>query len=245
MEPVSLSIGLVGVIHPLIQLSGIVKAYRSFDPDSDALNAQFEADRLRFERWIRGVGPDRGQLSADHQARSVVEDLLSVIDNILETKENIYQNRGAKSGPLNKTTSGTVNQRHTREGDTGSKRRKLVWALGRKQDLTNLVTQFGKVVQQLHDLVPPDQAASTRWTTGNGSHDPLQGPDPQSNVPGTTTEFERRLQAEFCQTLIELRQALTEAQGEYSVSVTQLKLMNAGSRHATGDPQLAPGAAYP
>ncbi|KAK4232857.1 hypothetical protein C8A03DRAFT_39490, partial [Achaetomium macrosporum] len=216
MEPASLSIGLVGVIQPLIHLSGIVKAYRSFAPDSDALNAQFEAERLRFERWICGVGPDKGQLLADHQARSVVEDLLSVIDNILETKENIYQIWGAKSGPLNKATSGTVNQRHTREGDTGSKRRKLVWALGRKQHFTDLVTRFGKVVQQLHDLVPPDQAASTRSTTGNGSHEPLQGADPQSNVPGTTTEFERGLQAEFCQTLVELRQALAEAQGEYT-----------------------------
>ncbi|KAK4105359.1 hypothetical protein N658DRAFT_503520 [Parathielavia hyrcaniae] len=152
MEPASLSFGLVAVIDPLIQLIGAVNAYRSFTPDSDALNAQFEAERLRFERWNLSVGPDRRQLSADDQTSSVVENLLSVIDNILETKERKHQIGKAKSGPLNKATFGTVNQHHTQEGDVGSKRRKLTWALGRKRDLTDLVTRFGKVVQQLHDL---------------------------------------------------------------------------------------------
>ena len=156
MEPASLSIGLVGVIDPLIRLSGVAKAYRSFTPDLDALNAQFEAERLRFERWNRSGGADRGHLSADDQTRSVVEDLLSVIDNILETKESIHQIGSTKSGPLNKATSGTVSQHHTRGGDAGSKRCKLTWALGRKQDLTDLVTRVVKVVQQVHDLVPPE-----------------------------------------------------------------------------------------
>jgi hypothetical protein len=99
MEPASLSISLVGVIDPLIRLSGVVKAYRSFTPDSDALNAQFEAERLRFERWNRSVGADRGHLSADDQTRSVVEDLLSVMDNILETKESIHQIGSTKERP--------------------------------------------------------------------------------------------------------------------------------------------------
>ena len=90
MEPVSLGIGLVGLIDPLIQLTGILKAYRSFTTDSDALNAQFEAERLRFERWKRSVGPDTN-LFVDQHTRSVVENLLSVIDNILETKESIHQ----------------------------------------------------------------------------------------------------------------------------------------------------------
>ncbi|KAB5511162.1 hypothetical protein GE09DRAFT_982315, partial [Coniochaeta sp. 2T2.1] len=159
IEPASLNIGLVGVINPLTQLIGIVNTYRSFNPDSDALNAQFEAERLQFERWNRNVGPDRGQLSADDQTSLVVENLLSVIHNILETKESKHQIGRAKSRPLSNTTFGTVNQHHTREGDIGSKRRKLTWARGRKRDLTDLVARFGKVVQQLHDLVPLDQAA--------------------------------------------------------------------------------------
>jgi hypothetical protein len=164
--------------------------------DSDALNAQFEAERLRFEaerlrfeRWNCSVGPDGGQLSAGHQTSSVVENLLSGINNILETR-------------------------------------------------------FGMVVQQVHDLVPPDRAASTRSTRDNRSLEALRGTDSQSNVPGPGTELEHGSLAEFCRTLIELRQALAETQGEYGVPVTRLKLMKAGSRHAPGDSQLAPGAAF-
>ncbi|KAL2192536.1 ankyrin-1 [Corynascus similis CBS 632.67] len=56
MGPVILSIGLIGLIDPLSQLSGIVKAYRSFTPDPDALNTQFEAGRRQFERWKRSYG---------------------------------------------------------------------------------------------------------------------------------------------------------------------------------------------
>jgi hypothetical protein len=87
MEPASLSIDLVGVIDPLIGLTCAVKAYRSFTPDSDsdALKAQFEVERLRFERWNRSVGADRGQLSADHQARSVRGILLQFLRGIHDT----------------------------------------------------------------------------------------------------------------------------------------------------------------
>ncbi|KAK4245722.1 hypothetical protein C7999DRAFT_42801 [Corynascus novoguineensis] len=118
MDLVSLNIGLVGLIDPLIQLTNIVKAYRSFTPDSDALNAQFEAERLRFERWKRDVGSDT-QLPADQQTRSVMENLLN-------------------NPPWINAILGTVDNHHTREEGAGSKRHKLTWALGRKRDLTDL-----------------------------------------------------------------------------------------------------------
>lgn len=234
MEAAGLSIGLVGLIDPVIQLIGIVKAYRSFTSDSDALNAQFEAERLRLERWKRSAGPDR-QLSADHQTRLVVENLLSAIDGILERKESLHKTEQAKSDPLNNAISSRVDQHHTREGDAGSKRRKLIWALGRKRDLTDLVTQFGKVVQQVHDLVPPDQAANTQSTTDNRSLESVRGTDPRSNVPGTGAKPEHGSLVELHQTLTEIRQALAKAQGESGTSVMRLKLMKTGSRHATGD----------
>ncbi|KAK4243735.1 hypothetical protein C7999DRAFT_35938 [Corynascus novoguineensis] len=143
MEPVSLGIGLVDLIDPLIQLTGILKAYLSFTTDSDALNAQFEAERLRFERWRRSVGPDTN-LFVDQHARFVVENLLSVIDNILETKQSIHQTGKTQGRPWNHGILGTVDQHHPREGDTGSKSHKITWALGRKREVTDLVTRFGK-----------------------------------------------------------------------------------------------------
>jgi len=212
MEPVSLSIGLVGLIDPLIQLTGIVKTYRFFTPDSDALNAQFEAERLRFERWKRSVGSDT-QLSADQQTRSVVENLLRVIDNIIEAKENIHQTGKTKSRPVNNAIFDTGGQHHARE-DAGSKRHKLTWALGRKRDLTDLVTRFGKVVQQVHDLVPPNQGASTRLSTDNRSLETLQGSDLQGNAPGPGKGLEHGFLVELHQIMTELRQDLEKAQGK-------------------------------
>ncbi|KAL2196937.1 prion-inhibition and propagation-domain-containing protein [Corynascus similis CBS 632.67] len=212
MEPVSLSIGLVGLIDPLIQLTSIVKTYRSFTPDSDALNAQFEAERLRFERWKRSVGSDT-QLSADQQTRSVVENLLSVIDNIIEAKESIHQTGKTKSRPANNAIFDTRDQHHARE-DAGSKRHKLTWALGRKRDLTDLVTRFGKVVQQVHDLVPPNQVASTRSSTENKRLETLQGSDLQGNAPWPGKGLEHGFLVELHQIMTELRQGLEKAQAD-------------------------------
>lgn len=230
MGPVILSIGLIGLIDPLSQLSGIVKAYRSFTPDPDALNTQFEAGRRQFERWKRSYGPDT-QLSADPQTRLVVEDLVSVLDFVFETKESIHQAKRTKSPPLKNSISGTVNHHHIRDADAGLKRRKLTWALGRKRDPTDLVTQFGKVVQQVHDLMLPKQAASTQSVTNRSLKETLRNTDPRANMPN----LEHDCLAMVHKALTELRRALEKAQGEYGVFVLRLKLMKADSRHETRD----------
>lgn len=75
MEPVGIAVGimgLAGLYSSCLDAVARAKDYKTFETDSQTLNAQFEADRLRFQRWGRDVGLERGQLSAGHHGFSTM-----------------------------------------------------------------------------------------------------------------------------------------------------------------------------
>jgi hypothetical protein len=221
MEPAGLVIGiagLAGLFSSCLEAIDRVKDYRSYASDSGSLIVQLDAHRVRLERWGHDVGFENGRLSADHdrrlddtQTRSVIEDLLTIINGTLGSDGRPHQ---AGSGHTHlDATLGNTNQPRTLEG-VGSRRRKLTWALGGKGDRTVQVTQLGKLVQLLHDLVPPDRVASTRPTTDVGSLEALRGAGPLDSTPRPGTRSEHVWLAEIRQTMAELRQTLAEARGE-------------------------------
>ncbi|KAI6777808.1 uncharacterized protein J7T54_002844 [Emericellopsis cladophorae] len=195
-----------------------VKDYQSFASDSASLSVQLNAHRVRLERWGRSVGLDNGQLSAEHdplldddQTRSMVGSLLTIINSTLGSDGRQYQARGV---PTNlDATLGNINQLRTLDG-VGSRRRKLTWALGGKGDRTMQITQLGKLVQHLHDLVPPGRVATTPPTTDLGSLDAFRGAGPLGTTPRPGTQSEHVWLAEIRQTMAEYRQALAEVQAE-------------------------------
>lgn len=86
MEPASFAVGIVGLaglFNSCLEALNRAKDDRSFETDSQRLNAQFEADRLRFERWGHDVGLESGRLSADHHELLDDEEIVSAVTGLL------------------------------------------------------------------------------------------------------------------------------------------------------------------
>ncbi|KFA81732.1 hypothetical protein S40288_05985 [Stachybotrys chartarum IBT 40288] len=133
VEPAGLVIGiagLAGLFSSCLEAIDTVTEYRSFASDSG------------LERWGHDVGFENGRLSADHdqrlddtQTRSVVENLLTIINGTLGSDGRPHQ-AGRGHTHLD-ATLGNTSQFRTLEG-VGSMRRKLTWALGGKGDRVRL-----------------------------------------------------------------------------------------------------------
>ncbi|KAH7113125.1 prion-inhibition and propagation, helo domain-containing protein [Dactylonectria estremocensis] len=192
MEPVGLAVGiagLAGLFSSCLEAVEKVQSYRSFGADSQVLDTQFKAEKLRFEQWGRHVGFDRGTPSADHHQALDDPDISSAVRDLLLIIDNICNANGASRRPLLARTGLAQDElfrarqaQPSRTAPSESRRRKLAWALGGRGERTEQVNLLGKVVQQLHNLVPPDSAKATRpvHEPNSGGTDalvPLQGTD--------------------------------------------------------------------
>lgn len=169
MEVAGLGIGiagLVGLFSSCLEAIDKVKDYKSSTFDPDALNVQFDAERLRLQHWGCNVGLEleNGRLSTSHherlndnKLRSMVEDLLRIIHDILKSDERFDQSGNGKAGLSSNVASSRANQpRRTRERVARSRTSRVIWARGGgKGDRTAQVTQLGSLVQHLYNLVPP------------------------------------------------------------------------------------------
>ena len=201
MEPASFAVGIVGLaglFNSCLEAIGRAKDYISFETDSQALNAQFEADRLRFERWGNsvGLGPG-GQLSAEHHKllddeRTVATamGLLAFINEVCSPHGVSQQETtGDRATPWARKGFGPVSTHGLRSTIGGSRRRKLTWAFGGKGEQKSQVELFRRSVQQLHELVPPGSI----------------GPSSEMMQAGSQSSHEW---------LVQIQQFLTEKEGE-------------------------------
>ncbi|RYP23453.1 hypothetical protein DL767_008810 [Monosporascus sp. MG133] len=205
MEPVGLAVGilgLAGLFSSCLEAAEKVHSYRAFGSDSHTLNAQFKAEKLRFEQWGRAVGFDQGKLSADHHhalddpdTSLAARDLLLIIQNICDTSDNFPL---AKHG-LFLTSHG---QQPSRSASSESKRHKIAWALRGKGERNDQVKLFGRLVQQLHNLVPPDGAKDTR---------PVRGPNAVGNYAPVPLQENSSAKGTWP---ADLRQILARLEGE-------------------------------
>lgn len=162
MEPIGLAvgvIGLAGLFSTCLDAVDKIQTYRSFGTDSKDLQAQLTADRLRFEQWGRQVGFDNGKLSADHhsalddsETSSAVEGLLLIVQRICSETDD--------AGPVGDKLSSKAHVQSSHRAPTESKRRKVTWSLWGKDERTEQIKLFGRLVQQLHNLVPPSEKNS-------------------------------------------------------------------------------------
>lgn len=169
MEPAGLAVGalgLVGLFSSCLEVVEKVDSYRDFNQDSRSLSAQFDAEKIRFQRWGRAVGLEQGKLSDDHHAAlkdaqtlSMTKELLFLIQEILGDTDAISKPSVLVAAKSAKNTFFSKNHvQPYRDISTESKKRKVAWSLRGKGRRTAQVERFGDFVQCLHNLVPPDDA---------------------------------------------------------------------------------------
>ena len=141
MESAGLAIGIAGLAGLFSACVDVIEkfdAYRDFGIDSRSLSAQFEADKLRFEKWGRAVGFDQGKLLDDHYeglndppTSSTVGSLLSSIREICRSADKALpqplggtDTRSSKGGGPFRSPA----QPH-RNPPSGSKMGRISWAL--------------------------------------------------------------------------------------------------------------------
>ncbi|KAJ4004805.1 hypothetical protein NW752_009529 [Fusarium irregulare] len=146
MEAAGLAIGIVGIaglFNTCLDSLSRFQAYKSSTADSHILDTRFRAARARFEKWGHGVGISEGRLLSDHnpglddrKTAGVVQDILHIIAKAICDDGSSLQNE--------------------QFAGLQSRRKRMKWALGGKEDRTEQVDIFEKLVQQLYNLVPVD-----------------------------------------------------------------------------------------
>ncbi|KAM6517223.1 hypothetical protein FSOLCH5_008186 [Fusarium solani] len=158
--------GLAGLFNSCLEAVDKVQSYQTFGIDSHVLDTRFKVARARFERWGPGVGIEQGKLLPDHHSAlddkdtsTVVTDVLHIIIKTICDASNAPPRRTRAAGPGDDDSSGL----HRPYAVTSeSRRRKMTWALWGKGGRTEQVELFEKLVQELHNLVPPNTGESTR-----------------------------------------------------------------------------------
>jgi hypothetical protein len=173
MEPVSFAVGIIslaGLFSTCLDAAERVGAWREYDTDYRALQAQYNAQKLRLEKWGSSVGLKGQEISDQHndllgdpQTSATVKGLLIAIDGVCRGDEKIISNHSQKK---NKETSKPP--LFTREPPRDSKRDKLKWALGAKAKRVSQVGLFTSLVENLHHLIPIED--EDKGKDGNLSH---------------------------------------------------------------------------
>ncbi|KAH7230633.1 prion-inhibition and propagation, helo domain-containing protein [Fusarium redolens] len=174
MEPAGLVIGvagLAGLFNSCLEAVDKVQSYQTFGTDSHVLVTRFKAAKTRFERWGPGVGIKQGNLLPNHHpalddndTSAVVTDLLYIIIKAICDASNAPQRRTRATGPDVNDSSGLHEPGLPFAAASRSRRGKMSWALWGKRGRVEQVELFEKLVQELHNLVPPTTGESTRPT---------------------------------------------------------------------------------
>ncbi|WYZ39892.1 hypothetical protein EsH8_IV_000233 [Colletotrichum jinshuiense] len=160
MEPAGFAVGVVGLaglFKTCLEAVNVLQSYRSARSDADVQHTLFNAVKTRFQQWGRGVGIENGRLLDDHHPglddeaiAASVRDLLHFIIKFI--CDDIHAS--SRHSILGASSSDDHSQsRYSLSSEP--KRRKLAWAFWGKGERTEKVNLFEKLVQELHNLVPP------------------------------------------------------------------------------------------
>ncbi|RYO99304.1 hypothetical protein DL763_001583 [Monosporascus cannonballus] len=174
MEPIGLAVGIVGLaglFSSCLEAIEKVHSYRAFGSDSHILDAQFMAEKLCFEKWGRAVGLDQVKPGDHHHAlddpvtATAVREHLAIIQEICRT-DDAPPRPSAGSVLAQDGLFPASRPRPYHGAPSGSRRQKLAWALRGKGERIEQVNLLRRLVQQLHNLVPPGGAMATRPVHG-------------------------------------------------------------------------------
>jgi hypothetical protein len=199
MDPLSLTFGVAGIVglaglyNTCLDVIDRVHSYKEFGIESRSIIAQFEADKLLFQKWGKNVGFDKNVLSDKHhrylrdpQTISSVERILSTIQELYLSVDNtrLTLQPTSKPGPKSKSATGGTpftgsHARYQTVQESTSKKKRVAWAFRNKAKFVAQVQQFGALVQRLQSLVPPDDLKGVT----NTYHGPIN--DSLTSLNGT------------------------------------------------------------
>lgn len=166
MEPAGLAVGTVALVSLFSTCLEVVEKfdnYKNFRSDSHRLTAQFEADKLRFEKWGRDVGIEQNKQSegrheafGDRKTYLTVENILAAIQNILSDAED------TSLPPRLGADMSSIGQKPLSRNKAQSHQSRFKWVLIDRPRRIAQVNEFGKLVQTLCDLVPPSRGKDIR-----------------------------------------------------------------------------------
>ncbi|KAH7210006.1 prion-inhibition and propagation-domain-containing protein [Fusarium oxysporum] len=159
-------VGLAGLFSVCLDSLSRFQSYRESNSETHVLDTRFRAARARFEQWGVSVGISNGRLQPDHhdgldnkETVNLIESILQIIAKTICDESTLQR---AHTGPrFQSGQCGSLSQ---------SRGKRLIWALGSKQSRNEQVDNFEKLVQQLYNLIPPEDKSqdyegleSTAW----------------------------------------------------------------------------------
>lgn len=186
MEPASFAVGIIGLaglFSTCLEAVDKVQSYRSFATDSSALDTQFNAAKVRLEKWGSSVGFSHGKPLDKHHPALDDEQVNRSAYEIFNLIKTICTSSDArKSRPVRVGTGDGIQGLHPSLATAGapgeSKRRKLGWSFGGKLKRTEQVELLKQLVQSLHDLVPPQSLLASDNSNRAGTLGPGTGKKP-------------------------------------------------------------------
>jgi Prion-inhibition and propagation len=176
MDPLSLTFGIAGIVglaglyNTCLDVIDKVDSYKEYGIESRSMIAQFEADKLLFQKWGKNVGIDKNVLLDKHHRNLDDPQTVSSIEKILSSIQELYLSADnarltlqpiLKPDQKSKSSSGGTflsgsHARYQMVQESTSKRKRVAWAFRNKAKFVAQVQQFGALVQRLQSLVPPD-----------------------------------------------------------------------------------------
>ncbi|KAI1047929.1 hypothetical protein LB505_013225 [Fusarium chuoi] len=159
-------VGLAGLFSVCLDSLSRFQTYREANSETHVLDTRFRAARARFEQWGLSVGISNGRLQPDHHRGLDNKETANLIEDILEI---IAKTICDESIPQRIRADPRIHAAQLR-GPTQSRSKRLKWALGGKESRTEQVDVFEKLVQQLYNLIQPEDKSpnyegleSTAW----------------------------------------------------------------------------------
>ncbi|KAG5764673.1 hypothetical protein H9Q72_007225 [Fusarium xylarioides] len=150
-------VGLAGLFSVCLDSLSRFQTYRESNTETHVLDTRFRAARARFEQWGVSVGISNGRLQPDHHRGLDNKETANLIENILQ----IIAKTICDGSILQRSRTGTRLQSGQLGGPMQSRSKRLKWALGGMESRSEQVDIFEKLVQQLYNLIPPEEKSQT------------------------------------------------------------------------------------
>jgi hypothetical protein len=171
MEAIGLAAGiagLAGLFSTCLDIIDKVDSYRDYGFESRSIVAQFEADKIIFQKWAQSVGIDKGKSKDTHHKDLDNSEIALMVERILSSIQEIFSKTDGTISSLHSVSvAGPKSSQESAPFSHGSaqnqkfqvpmsRRHRIGWALKGKVKFIAQIQQFGALVQRLHSLVPPD-----------------------------------------------------------------------------------------